>query len=66
MPQTLTVVGIEGLALKTFAARDEVSPRGHRDRHKKSFEAATINAVVVVEENGEPADRAVAVALGRS
>ncbi len=53
---TLEVVGIEGIAFETFAPESKVGPRGHADAYKKQFVAPTINAVVVLTENGKDAD----------
>jgi len=42
--RTLEVVGVEGLrTLETYAPEDQVGDSGHKDRHKKSFEANRIN-----------------------
>ena len=54
--RTLEVVGIEGIAFETFASESKVGPRGHEDAYKKQFVAPTINAVVVLTENGKDAD----------
>ena len=50
---TLDVVGVEGLrTMETYAPEEQVGGSGHRDRHKKSFEANRIHAVVLTREDG--------------
>ena len=51
--ETLEVVGVEGCrTFETYATAAEIGKSGHKDRHKKSFEANPINAVVLTREDG--------------
>ena len=46
-----------GLPMALGFSKSKVGPRGHEDAYKKQFVAPTINAVVVLTENGKDADK---------